>query len=146
MKKIIVKSSTFIIALIYLIGVLIFGEAHPFSKFPMYSSFANWSYVFYITDTNDSLIPCIKLHTTGGNLGHNFYAICNKKNIGYGDGMESNSDLKKVGTEMMQLILNKPQNSQIRTKKLKLWRTYYYYYKNDSILHKNQLIYESNME
>ena len=59
--------------------------------------------------------------------------------------MESNADLKKIGTEMMQLILNKPQNSQIRTKKLKLWRTYYYY-KNDTIIHKNQLIYESNME
>ena len=50
MKKIIFKSSTFIIALIYLIGVFIFGEAHPFSKYPMYSSFANWSYVFYIID------------------------------------------------------------------------------------------------
>ncbi len=145
MKKILVKSSTFIIVLIYLIGVLSFGEAHPFSKFPMYSSFANWSYVFYITDFNDSLIPCKKLNTTGGKLGHNFYAICNKKNIEYGDGMESNADLKKVGFEMMQLILNKPQNSQIRTKKIKLWRTYYYL-KNDSMLQKNKLMYESNME
>ena len=101
-KKIIVKSSTFIVVLIYFIGVIIFGEAHPFSKFPMYNSFANWSYVFYITDNNDSLIPCKKLHTTGGKLGHNFYAICNKKNIGYGDGLESNLELKKIGFEMMQ--------------------------------------------
>lgn len=144
-KKITRKLSSFIIVLIYFTGVIVFGETHPFSSFPMYNSFANWSYVFYITDTNDSLIPCNKLHTTGGNLGHNFYAICSKKNIGYGDGLESNLELKKVGSEMMQLILNKPQNSQIRTKKLKLWRTYYYY-KNDSILHLTQLIYESNME
>jgi hypothetical protein len=145
MKKIIFKSSTFIIALIYLIGVFIFGEVHPFSKYPMYSSFTNWAYVFYITDQNDSLIPCKKLKTKGGYLGHNFYSICQEKNIGYGDGMESNSDLKKVGSEMMQIVLNKSQNSQIRAKKLKLWRTYYYF-KNDSILHKNQLIYENIME
>lgn len=145
MKKILVKSSTFIIALIYLIGVLIFGEAHPFSKFPMYSSFANWAYVFYVTDFNDSLIPCKKLNTTGGKLGHNFYAICNKKNIEYGDGMESNADLKKVGSEMMQLLLKKPENSKKSKEKLKLWRTYYYL-KNDSMLQKNKLMYESNME
>lgn len=145
MKKIIFKSSTFIISLIYLIGVFVFGEEHPFSKYPMYSSFANWAYVFYITDQNDSLIPCKVLHTSGGNLGHNFYSICQERKVAYGDGMESNSDLKKVGFEMMQLLSNKPQNSQIRSKKLKLWRIYYYF-KNDSIIHKNQLIYENNME
>ncbi len=144
-KKIIVKSKTFIVVFIYLFGVIIFGEVHPFSKFPMYNSFANWSYVFYITDHNDSLIPCKKLHTTGGKLGHNFYAICNKKNIGYGDGLESNLELKKIGFEMMQLLLNKPENIKMKNEKLKLWRTFFYY-KNDSILHLNQLIYESNME
>lgn len=143
--KIIRKSSLFIIVLIYLIGVILFGETHPFSKFPMYSSFANWSYVFYITDVNDSLIPCKKLHTRGGNLGHNFYAICNKKNISYGDGLESKSDLKEIGLEMMQLVLNNLENSNIRNEKLKLWRKFFYF-KNDSILFKNQLIYECNLE
>ncbi len=145
MKKIIVKSSTFIIALIYLIGVLIFGEAHPFSKFPMYSSFVNWSYVFYITDANDMLIPCKVLNTSGENLGHNFYSICQEKKVAYGDGMESNSDLKKVGFEIMQMVLKKPENSKRLKEKIKLWRTYYFF-KNDSIIHINQMIYESNME
>jgi hypothetical protein len=144
-KKIIRKLISFIVVLIYLVGVILFGEVHPFSKFPMYNSFANWSYVFYVTDVNDSLIPCYKLNTTCGKLGHNFYAICSKKNIRYGDGLESNLELKKIGFEMMQLLLNKPENSLRKKEKLKLWRTIFYY-KNDSILHKNQLIYESNME
>jgi hypothetical protein len=122
---------------------MIFGEVHPFSEFPMYNSFANCSYAFYITDDNDSLIPCRKLNTRGVNLGHSFYAICNERNIDYGDGLESIDDLNKVGFEMMRIVLNNPENKNI--KKLKLWRTYYYY-KNDSIIHKKLLIYESNME
>ena len=120
--KIIRKFSIFIIFFIYLIGLILFGEVHPFSKFPMYSSFENWAYAFYITDANDSLIHCVKLHTIGGNLGHNFYAICNKKHISYGDGSESKSDLNKIGLEMMQLVLNKPENIKMKNEKLKLWR------------------------
>jgi hypothetical protein len=143
--KIIRKSSVFIIVLIYLIGLILFGETHPFSKFPMYSSFENWAYAFYITDANDSLIPCLKLHTRGGNLGHSFYTICNKKHISYGDGLESKSDLNKIGLEMMQLVLNKPENIKMKNEKLKLWRIFFYY-KNDSIIKLNQMIYEINME
>jgi hypothetical protein len=145
LKKITRKLSSFIIVLIYIIGVIVFGETHPFSLFPMYNSFTNWSYVFYITDQNDSLIPCNKLRTTGGKLGHNFYAICNKKNIGYGNGLESNLELKKIGFEMMQMVLNKPKNIKMKNEKLKLWRTFFYY-KNDSIMQLNQMIYETNME
>jgi hypothetical protein len=142
-KQILFKTKTIVIIFIYLIGLMIFGEVHPFSEFPMYNSFANWSYAFYITDDNDSLIPCRKLNTRGVNLGHSFYAICNERNIDYGDGLESIDDLNKVGFEMMRIVLNNPENKNI--KKLKLWRTYYYY-KNDSIIHKKLLIYESNME
>ena len=142
-KQILFKTKTIVIIFIYLIGLMIFGEVHPFSEFPMYNSFANWSYAFYITDDNDSLIPCRKLNTRGVNLGHSFYEICNERNIDYGDGLESIDDLNKVGFEMMRIVLNNPENKNI--KKLKLWRTYYYY-KNDSIIHKKLLIYESNME
>ena len=55
MKQLIYKSSGFIIVLIYFIGVIIFGEAHPFSKFSMYNSFADYSYVFYFTDNENKM-------------------------------------------------------------------------------------------
>ena len=144
-KQILIKTKTFVVIFIYLIGLMVFGEVHPFSEFPMYNSFANWSYAFYLTDTNDSLIPCRKLNTRGVNLGHSFYAICNERDIDYGDGLESIADLKKVGFEMMRLVISKPENKNIKTKKLKLWRIYYYY-ENDSIIQKKLLMYESNME
>ena len=75
--------STFGVALLYIIGVLLFNETHPFSRFPMYSNFPNWSYSFYLTDEANEIIPFSSLETTGSSVGHLYGSVSDELNIPY---------------------------------------------------------------
>ncbi len=119
------------------------GEIHPFSCFPMYSSFPNWSYAFYLTDENDTLIPAEEFQTTGGKMGHTFYSVCSAKKILYGNGMESDKELRTIGKEMMDLITVNTKSTKYP--KIALHRIYFYY-QNDTIKKQNKVIYERNFE
>lgn len=140
-----IKYKFIAVALFYIFCSLIVGEVHPFSRFPMYSSFPNWSYAFYLADENGKLIPAKELNTTGGKMGHTFYSICESKNIDYGDDMESKIELQKIGKQMMDLILLNNTTSNIKYSRIALHRIYFYY-KNDSIKKNNTIIYERNLE
>jgi hypothetical protein len=142
MKKIIFKSSLFIIALIYLMGVIIFGEEHPFSKFSMYSSFADYSYVFYFTDKENKMIKCTELNSTGTNLAHMYTTVCEMNNFKHGHGMESDSVLHEVGKQMLNIV--KINNIKLihHNKKVKLNRMYFYY-EGEIIKCKKQEMYET---
>jgi hypothetical protein len=142
MKKIIFKSSLFIIGLIYLIGVIIFGEEHPFSKFSMYSSFADYSYVFYFTDKDNKMIKCTDLNSTGTNLAHMYTTVCENNNFSHGHGMESDSVLHEVGKQMLNIIKINNIKFIHHNKKVKLNRMYFYY-EGKIIKCKKQKMYET---
>jgi hypothetical protein len=121
--------STFWVALFYIIGVLIFNETHPFSRFPMYSSFPNWSYSFYLTNKTDEIIPFSNLETDGEAVGHLYGSVSQELDILYGDFMESEVELQKIGNRMMNILLESRGNL---VGEYKLYRKAFYY-KNDSI-------------
>jgi hypothetical protein len=147
MKKhiisILIKYKIIAVAILYMTGSLLIGEIHPFSCFPMYSSFPNWSYAFYLADKNNKLIPAEEFHTTGGYIGHSYYAVCSSKKILYGNAMESKEELQSIGKEMMNLILLK--NKSAKYSNIALHRIYFYY-QNDTIKQQNKIIYERNFE
>lgn len=142
---ILIKYKIIAVAVFYMFFSLLLGETHPFSCFPMYSSFPNWSYAFYLADENDKLIPSEELNTTGGKMGHTFYSICESKKIIYGDGRESKIELQTIGKEMMDLILLNNKISTIKHSKIAIHRIYFYYEK-DTIKKINQILYERNLE
>lgn len=133
------------VALFYMICSSIFGETHPFSCFPMYSSFPNWSYTFYLADENGKLIPSEEFDTTGGKMGHTFYSICESKKTNYGNGIESKTELQNIGKEMMDLILLNNKNNSKKHPYLAIHRIFFFY-KNDTIQKINTIIYEKNLE
>ncbi len=147
MKRILKKFSLITIAIIYIFTSLIIGEFHPFSKFPMYSSFPNWSYSFFLTDSNNKFIPFNKFNMSGGEMGHWFYSICENKKIQYGNGMESRQELNLVGNEMIELMFkkNKYVSTIAERKNIKLYRLFCFY-SNDTIQKKYYLMYDGNVK
>lgn len=147
MKKhiisILIKYKIVAIAILYMCCSLLIGEIHPFSCFPMYSSFPNWSYAFYFANKNDKLIPAEEFHTTGAKIGHTFYSVCSSKKILYGNGMESDKELQTIGKEMMDLIVL--NNKSTKYSNIALHRIYFFY-QNDTIKQQNKIIYERNFE
>lgn len=129
----------------YILLSLFMNEFHPFSRFPMYSSFPNWSYSFFITDSSNQFIPFKKVNISGGEMGHWFYSICESKKIKYGDGMESKQDLKLVGKEMMNLLWRRNDFSDNKKTDIKLYRLYYSY-NADTIQKKYFILYDGSLE
>ena len=121
--------STFGVALLYIIGVLLFNETHPFSRFLMYSNFPNWSYSFYLTDEANEIIPFSSLETTGSSVGHLYGSVSDELNIPYGSFRESEEELQQIGDRMMFVLL---ESNELKYKYINLYRKGFYY-QNDSI-------------
>ncbi len=130
------------VALFYMVGGLILGEFHPFSKFPMYNQLPNWSYVFYYTDENNVIIPCDTFNFSGAGLGHLFYNIAESEGIKFGNGMERDDELEKIGS-LMYIETTKQSSYLTNIKTVKLWRKYFYF-EGDKINMSEKLIYEKN--
>tara|TARA_R110000868_G_scaffold119573_2_gene317512 strand:+ start:494 stop:937 length:444 start_codon:yes stop_codon:yes gene_type:complete len=122
-------TSTFGVAIFYIFGVLLFGETHPFSRFPMYSSFPNWSYSFYLANDNNDIIPLASVDTDGAALGHLYGSVAYELNIPYGEFMESEDDLRKIGDRMMYILF---EDKTANHNYLKLYRKGFFY-QNDTI-------------
>jgi hypothetical protein len=132
----------YIILLVYFGFSFLLKETHPFSRFPMYNQFPNWSYVFYLSDEYKNLIPSkTNFNITGGWIGHTFYALCHDKGIKYGDNTESKEDLAFIGEKMFNQIT---QNNKILLKELSTIHLHKisFYIENDSIIKKDEVIYE----
>lgn len=145
MKKLLFASSSICIVITYLIGVIIWGEAHPFSRFAMYSSFADYSYAFYFTNENNQLIKCTDLNTTGTNLAHMYTTLCEKNNFSHGHGTESDSVLAVVGKQMLAIVKLNNVNPKHKNKKVQLHRIYFFY-EGQIIKHKTHLMYEEEFK
>ena len=134
-----------IVFVLYLVCSLVFGEFHPFSKFPIYSSFPNWSYCFFIQNTKgDTLFWDKELGTYEASVSHMYSSICQYENIKYGHGMESAEELEIVGNLIMnQVIENQPKSLKMDT--LYLWRKHFSVH-SGSIHEESALILKYNVE
>jgi hypothetical protein len=128
------------ITIFYIAAGLTLGEFHPFSKFPMYNQLPNWSYIFYYTDENNTIIPCDTFNFSGAALGHLYYNIAESKNIKFGNGMESDDELEEIG-RLMYIETTKQSKYLNNIKTVKLWRKYFYF-EREEIKVKEKLIYE----
>lgn len=137
------KKRFFTLGLVYLFFSLIIGEFHPFSQFPMYNSFPNWSYVFYFSDENDKIIPTKQLHTNTGHLSHIFYTACESIGIDYGNGIESKESLYILGETIAKQVALQVKLST--PKKVKLHRVFLHK-ENNKIIKKDVLIYEGYIQ
>lgn len=80
---------------------MIVREFYPFSLYPMYNNFPNWSYTFYFTDENDqSLSYCLK--DRHENISHIYFAEFYNKGWKVGEGHENEKHLNIVGKNIIE--------------------------------------------
>jgi hypothetical protein len=145
MINVINKYKFILVFSVYILGSLLLGEIHPFSRFPMYNQFPNWSYVFYLSDENYELIPSMKFNISGGWIGHTFYAICQDENILYGDNVESEEELEIVGRKMLDIILPKNQDELSIHKIIHLHKVSYFF-EGSEIISSDKVMYARHLE
>lgn len=113
--------------LVFLLGSLLLAEQYPFTRFPMYNSFPNYSYVFYLSDLNNQPIPLSEVEMGGGELAHNYFAIANARHFPNGKNLETTQHLRQIGYEMAIIIRQKKPNFKVP---FQIHRLYFYKSKN----------------
>jgi hypothetical protein len=112
---------------VFLFGGIFFAERYPFTRFPMYNEFPNYSYVFYISDLNNKPLALAKLGIGGGELAHNYFAIANARQFPNGKNLETSQHLRQIGYEMARIIRQKKPNFKVP---FQIHRLYFYKSKN----------------
>ena len=133
------KLRTYSAALCFAFGAFLFGEFYPFTKFPMYSSFPNYSYVFYLTDEHGAFVPLNKYHSFGGAFSHVFFSTANDLEIQNGYGKESKLELYRIGKKMMH-YLELESGQKIRN--IQIHRIHFFHWKN-KIVKLDRVLYEN---
>ena len=131
-----------------LISLVLKNEFHPFSKFPMYNSFPNWGYVFFLRNENDELIPFSKNFSRNKNAGyiaHTYYSFFNHKGYYCGWGKEDSIHNKEAGKELLTMILKDENYSKFDFDSIKLYRRMYYL-DNGQLTHKDLILYEEALK
>lgn len=128
----------------YLVGSLIIGEFHPFSRYPMYNNLPNWSYAFYFADEHNRLIPGKQIKVYGGELGHLYSAIAQQHSIAFGEGKETDKQLHFIGKIITEHALRKNKETFV-SKRIKLIRVYYRLSDNQ-IITQTTCMYEKSLE
>lgn len=111
-------------------------NTHPFSNFPMYTSFPNWSYVFTLEDMDGNVLP-LKEYTnyTEGDISDLYYNYMIQRKVRYG-GVESQEIAEQAAKEIINsLVLNR------ETKGVRLVRLYYRV-ENKRIVETKEVLYE----
>lgn len=127
----------------YLLLSLAIGEFHPFSQFPMYNSFPNYAYAFYLSNEKKEIVPYRKLHfnKNAGYVAHTFYSFCEQHHYNYGYNREEPEHLKVAGKELMDMILKQEDVRYLDCDTLKLYKRAYFL-KDNRIQYTDQLMYE----
>jgi hypothetical protein len=125
----------------YCLGFVILRETHPFSRFPMYSSFPNWSYLFYFSDGENELIPSDKFSVNAGHVAHFYYSFASANDIVCGNFSETAEDLHTIGKAIVSNYVDSAQIKYNSIEGLKLHRVGFLY-QNDSIKIIDELMYE----
>lgn len=133
------------IGALYLLLSLFIGEQHPFTRVPMYSSFPNYAYSFYLSDSANNLLPLATYyHLADDELSHHYSSICEGKKNPYGNQIETAEQLQSVGKLMFEKL--KPyQYASLSTEKMRLHRVCYYLSEN-KIRQTDIVLFETNID
>ena len=122
--------NVYFICVAYVLLSLIFGEVHPFTKVPMYSTFPNWAYSFYISDSTNTIIPTRRYFSCADDeLSHQYAAICERLGINYGNQIETQVQLDSIG-KVMFLFLKEKQIKPLPMNRIKIKRVCYKIHQN----------------
>ena len=126
---------------VYFFGLIFFtfafDEVYPFSFYPMYNEFPNWSYSFYFTDDKQNIIQLKNGNYNG--ISHQYAAVASSKGISYGNAAESEEELLIIGKE---LIYNSFSNNPSKT--IYLFRIHNYFDENGKVVSDTILMANSN--
>lgn len=138
------KHLSIFLFLLYLILCLLLDEFHPFSRYPMYSSFPDYSYVFYLS-SEEKLVPFNgNFRMKANDVSHLYVAVCEKHNFLHGSGLESDSQLTVVGKEMFEQILE-TKIGNLSQDSLAIHREHYFY-KDGKIQKNDKILYTGDIE
>ncbi|CAN5165043.1 hypothetical protein BH09BAC1_BH09BAC1_20060 [soil metagenome] len=89
------------------------GELHPFSQFPMYNSFPEWSYVFYIKTHEGRVVsPLLEMKSNSKAVAHVYYSACQKYGVAYGMNLETPLQMKMIADEILSSLVMANPNFQ----------------------------------
>ena len=134
----------FLLIFYVVVSILIGKDFHPFSTFPMYNSFPNWSYAFYLKNEKGDVVPYRTNFLPGKNAGlvaHQYSSFFSYHNFRCGFGEEDSLNLKMAGKELLGMLLQGENRSKFAFDTLKLYKRFYYL-KNDNIMYRDDLMYE----
>jgi len=139
-----VMRKSFLFLFYVVVSLLIGKEFHPFSLFPMYNSFPNYSYAFLLKNEKGELIPYRKNFSkdkNAGGLAHQYYAFFNYHHYQGGFGGEDSVYIKEAGKELMAKLLQDENTNRFNFDTLRLYKRYYHL-DHDSIRYRDDLMYE----
>ena len=134
----------------YLAVSLFIGyECHPFSTFPMYNSFPNYAYVFFLkNERNETVYYGLNVANgrkkNAGYVAHVYYSFFNHHHYNVGMGREKPEHLAQAGAQMMDMIMDGENFSTKNFDTLKLYRRYYFLAHN-RLKFRDDLMYEKNV-
>lgn len=127
----------FSIAIGYFSISLFVGEWHPFTQVPMYNSFPNYAYAFYLADSTHRPLISLPGKYNSGFISHQYSSIAESKNIFHGQCAETKEQNQLIGKVILDAFLNDPQK-ELPEGEIELHRISFVFV-NDHIV-KNDLI------
>jgi hypothetical protein len=125
----------------YVLLSLIFGENHPFTRMPVYNSFPNFGYSFYLSDKEQKMFPArAYFNYNAGELSHIYFSIC-RENEWPVDKNETPEELSRIG-EIMTAIMKQREGAHWPEGIVQLHRVCYFM-SNDSIHKKDTILNET---
>lgn len=111
-------------------------NTHPFSNFPMYTAFPNWSYVFILEDMHGNILP-LKEYTnyTEGDISDLYYNYMIQRKVQYG-GVENKEIAEQAAKEIINSLVFNKKTDGVRFVRL------YYRVENKKIIETKDVLYE----
>ena len=131
---------SYALAIVYILISLFVGECHPFTRVPMYNSFPNYAYAFYLADSTDK--PAFFYKYISSDLSHQYFSIAQRLNIRNGHQVETSEELTRIGKIMMENIIN--NDSKNFPKGRMELRRVAFAFEGDSIVKKDLILYTAS--
>lgn len=148
MKEVIKKCSSVIKKYPIYFGVLfltfLIREFYPFSRYPMYDNFPNWSYTFYFEDEAGNNLKKI-LPMSHGAFTHLYFTECQNKCVPCGYGLETSAELELIGGKITKQAFDLSKLKEKGISKILLFRIHNYI-KKDRIISDTIKIATTNVE
>jgi hypothetical protein len=126
------------------ISLLIGKEFHPFSTFPMFNSFPNYGYVFFLKNERDEVVTYGRNFAKSKNAGyvaHTYYSFFNSHNYSCGFGEEDSAHVREAGKVLLEMILKDENTDALDFDSLKIYRRFYFL-ENEQLTFRDDLMYE----